>query len=118
MRSSVTLSVVACALVAASPAASEAKKDDSTGICFRRVSALTAKGVVINRYETVIVRQSSSLAKDIQRVRSVASKRGSIENPDMPANTWIGASISDTTFDSTGDEDCSRLPSVSESGHP
>jgi len=33
-------------------------------------------------------------------------------SPDLIANTWVGASISDTAYDETISEDCSKLPQI------
>lgn len=84
--------------------------DTSTGVCFRRVSGLDKRGLVVNRYETIIVRSSSSVATDIARLRRISGKGSSLSSPDLLANTWIGASITDTAFDETSGEDCSKMP--------
>ena len=89
-----------------------AQEHDTTGICFRRVTALNNKGTVINRYESVIVRPSSSVANDIARVEGVSGGGGPLISPDLMANTWIGASISNAVFDGTAREDCSKLPTL------
>ena len=107
------LSIVACSIMGGgSP--SFAKSDDTTGICFRRITALNKKGTVVNRFESVIVRQSSSVVNDMARVERVSSRGGPLMSPDLLANTWIGASISDTMFDGTAREDCSKLPILRE----
>ncbi|MEG3176641.1 hypothetical protein U1872_10405 [Sphingomonas sp. RB3P16] len=87
-----------------------AKTVDTTGVCFRRLSGLDRQGMVINRYEAVIVRSSSSVASDIARVTRVSGRGDPLSSPDMTANTWIGASISDTMFDGMSKENCSKLP--------
>jgi len=92
--------------------ASFAKNDDSTGICYRRITALNNRSKMVSRYETVIVRQSSSIAKDIARAERFFGKGSSILVPDLMENTWIGASISDNKFDGTSHEDCSTLPKL------
>ncbi|MES2021410.1 MAG: hypothetical protein V4460_08905 [Pseudomonadota bacterium] len=108
------LLVVACSIFGSD---SLAKVSDSTGVCFRRVSGLDRRGIVINRYESIIVRPSSSLANDIVRLARVSEVRSLLTSPDMTANTWIGASISDTAFDETSGEDCSKLPSFKKNQH-
>ena len=76
----VILATVACCVMSiATP--SPAKSDDTTGICFRRITALN-KGTVVTRFESVIVRPSSSIAKDIARVESVSGKAGPLKSPD------------------------------------
>ena len=105
---------LALAVLSSSVAAttSHAKHDGSTGVCYRRISALDSRGIVVNRYETVIVRQSSSVADDIKRVEQFLGRRSPILVPDLTANKWLGVAISDTKFDGTANEDCSRLPRI------
>jgi hypothetical protein len=93
-------------------------KEDSTGICFRRIAALDEHGVAVNRYESVIVRQSSSLVKDIARVQFFSGKGGLLFNPDIAENRWLSASITDTRFDGTANEDCSKLPRLKAPHYP
>jgi len=104
-------SVIACSIMLI-PITLFAKNEATTGICFRRITALDKRGTVIDRYESVIVRPSSSLANDIARVARVSGKGGPLMSPDLIANTWVGASISDTAYDETISEDCSKLPQI------
>ena len=95
-----------------------ATKQDSTGVCFRRIAALDRHGVAVNRYESVIVRQSSSLAKDIARVRMFSGKGQPLSSPDLSENRWLAASITDTGFDGTATEECSKLPPLKAPHYP
>lgn len=111
MRSRLALGITLSALSLSSPGmAGEASR--STGICYRRVTALDRSGAVVNRYESVIVRPSASLAADIKRLQMVSGPGGPLENADITGNRWIAASISDDRFDGTAQEDCSHLPAL------
>lgn len=93
--------------------ASPAKEPDVvTGICFRRITALDRKGVVINRYETVLIKRSENLAADLKRVEKFTQKGSPVNSPDLKPFVWIGAAISDRSFDEVSGIDCSHLPNL------
>src|ERR1700761_5950835 len=90
------IGVIATLIAAFCGTASPAKGAEAdTGICFRRITGFNSKGIVINRYEAVLVKRSSSLANDINRLEKFSQKGSPLNSPDMKPFTWIGASISD-----------------------
>ena len=106
--------IIAAGIVNGATALHAKSRDESTGICFRRIAALDRKGRVVSRYESVLVRQSSSLADDIQRIKAVFSGGSPLLTPDLPANRWVAASISNSGVDGTANEHCSMLPTIRE----
>ena len=108
--------IAACILVSgainASLAAVPKPVERLTGICFRRISALDKRGIVINRYESILMKSSGSLYKDLARLEIVAHDTLPLRSPDLKPFYWISAVIGDNTFSETTKLSCSKLPSL------
>jgi hypothetical protein len=90
--------------------ASPPTPNDATGICHRRLVAFTA-GASEERFETVIVRQSSNSIADIARVAEMEDARShSPSAHHLTANRWFGAWLTDTSRDFTQGPTCTHLP--------
>jgi len=89
--------------------ASQHQFKDATGVCFRRIEWMSPGSVVSNRYEVVLVQQSSSLASDMRRLKDI--ENGSfIKSPHLKPFVWLHAWIDDSAADFTRGPDCSKLP--------
>lgn len=86
--------------------------NDATGICFRRLAALNSEHAVIDRFEVVIIKSSSSLSRDIARVESISHEGSPLRNPDMKPFIWIPALITDSEYTEITNLDCSKLPVI------
>ncbi len=82
-----------------------------TSVCFRRISAVV-KGVEYNNYETVIVKSSGRIDKDIFRMNQFNDKNGLMKSPHIKAFIWLGAFLYDRRFDGVHSPNCSNLPKL------
>lgn len=90
-------------------------QNDATGICYRRLVAFRA-GASEERFETVIVRQSSNSITDIARVAEMEDARShSPSAHHLTANRWFSAWLTDTSHDFTQGPTCVHLPVFTDS---
>ena len=95
-----------CAPFTASPPT----PNNATGICYRRLVVFET-GASEERFETVIVRQSSNPIADIARVAEMEDARShSPSAHHLTANRWFGAWLTDTSHDFTQGPNCTHLP--------
>ena len=88
--------------------------NDPTGICFRHLQ-WSEGGELHSRYEVVLTKQSSSLKKDMERLKELESTNYHFRNPHIIPFVWLGALIDDKFGEFGTDKlDCSSLPTIVE----
>ena len=112
------LAILACTAVTLTSAGCSADETpnfafkDPTGLCFRRI-AWSENGQTNSRYEIVLAKQSSSLIKDMKRLRDIEDGH-MVKSPDLIPFEWYGAWIDDDHASDEDGPDCSALPVIHE----
>ena len=109
---------VGCALLAQSACDRETVRstapENATGVCYRRLEWIDA-GSLHDRFETLVVVQSSKSATDMARVADMEEARaGSPFAHHLVPNRWHSAWLTDTAHDFTRGPSCAHLPAFVE----
>jgi hypothetical protein len=95
-------------------AARSTAPENATGVCYRRLEWLDA-GELHDRFETLVVVQSSKSATDMARVMDMEDARvGSPFAHHLTPNRWHSGWLTDTAHDFTSGPSCAHLPAFVE----
>lgn len=88
--------------------------ENATGVCYRRLEWFDA-GALHDRFETLVVVQSSKSATDMARVTDMEEDGlGSPFRHHLVPNRWHSVWLTDTTHDFTHGPSCAHLPAYIE----
>ena len=82
-----------------------------TAVCSRRIPAIL-NNIEYNNYETIILKSSGNVNKDVYRLREFNVDYSPMKNPHMKPFIWIGAYLYDKKFDGVHAPNCSTLPKI------
>ena len=85
--------------------------DGATGICYSHI-AVVEDNRVVSTHQAIMVHGSGNALADIKRMGEFSQDRFMSNNAHTVPNVWLGAWLSDQSFDFTSGPDCSFLPMI------